>query len=125
MGPIVIMFGKRSLFDCINKADPTVAAGLLGSLLGCNRESDLHLVRFYTLATSKNISMEWSELDCAGVSTKYVWQRDFGLLEQETGFILCSRPRACFRYIGEPDPQFVGLHTLSRNYIEMVSNKPI
>ncbi len=56
MGPIVIMFGKRSLFDCINKADPTVAAGLLGSLLGCNRESDLHLVRFSTLATSRNFN---------------------------------------------------------------------
>ena len=69
--------------------------------------------------------MEWAELDCDGVPTKYVWQRDFGLLEQETGFIFCSRPGACFRHIGEPDPQFVGLHTLSRNYIELVSNKPI
>jgi hypothetical protein len=92
-----------------------VVAALLGSWLGCNRESDLQLVRFSTLATSRN-SNGMVRTRLRWVPTKYVWQRDFGLLEKETRFILCSGPRACSRYIGEPDPQFVGLHILSRRY---------
>jgi hypothetical protein len=35
------MFGERPLFDCLKKADPTVALRIV-SWLGCNRESALH-----------------------------------------------------------------------------------
>jgi hypothetical protein len=49
-----------------------VAAGLVESWLGRNRESNPNFVRFYT---HPEIPIEWSELDCDGVPTKYVWQR--------------------------------------------------
>jgi hypothetical protein len=62
MGPLLIMFGVSPLLDCIKKEDSPFAA-CIASLLGCDRESDLHFRRFYTLSRNYN----------AMVRTRLIW----------------------------------------------------